>query len=274
MRSFFYKNVDSTESVSDRYICVNNFGYYEDVDCMNLCREQGRLDYQLIYVKKGELVVGRGGEERILKTGGICLFRPREAQIYRTKGVNTTFFWIHFSGKEAERMLSHFKEQMYHIGIFPEFESYCHSSLEGINTDSDFSELLYEGRLIALIAKSVQRINSDKKRDKDITKIRPALMAMHADDQAELTNDELARLCGFSKYYFIKLFKDVMGKSPQQYYTSVAVNKGCYLLANTDYNISEISHMCGIEDSLYFSRMFKKQTGLSPRDYRKKSFND
>ena len=34
-----------------------------------------------------------------------------------------------------------------------------------------------------------------------------------------------------------------------------------YLFENSDYNVCEISNICGIEDSLYFSRMFKKQTG-------------
>ncbi|MBE6740510.1 MAG: helix-turn-helix transcriptional regulator, partial [Ruminococcaceae bacterium] len=75
-------------------------------------------------------------------------------------------------------------------------------------------------------------------------------------------------LCGLSKDYFLKLFKNSMGITPQQYYIALAVDKGRYLLTNTSYSISEISLLCGIEDSFYFSRIFKKHTGLSPRDYR------
>ena len=55
MKSFIYKNVESTDFASDRYICVNNFGYYEDIERMELHREKGRKDYQLIYVKKVRL---------------------------------------------------------------------------------------------------------------------------------------------------------------------------------------------------------------------------
>ena len=42
------------------------------------------------------------------------------------------------------------------------------------------------------------------------------------------------------------------------------------LLENTSFNISEISRAIGYENPLYFSRIFKKQSGLSPSEYRKK----
>lgn len=269
MKSFIYKNVQSTDFASDRYICVNNFGYYEDIERKELHREKGRKDYQLIYVKKGEITVFEKGKERVLSSGGICLFRPNEAQIYRINGITTTFFWIHFSGKEAAEMLAFFKEQIYNAGVFPDFENYCRINLEEQNIAKDFSKLLYEGRLIALIAKMAERICSNNKKEGDIAKIRPALSAMQSENQTALKNQELARLCGFSKYYFIKLFTEIMGKTPQQYHTSIVVDKGCYLLANTEYTVSEISRLCGVEDSLYFSRLFKKHTGFSPSRYRK-----
>ena len=264
-----YKNVENSDFASDRYICVNNFGYYEDIDRMELHREKGRRDYQLIYVKKGEITVLEKGKERVLESGGICLFRPNEAQIYRISGVATTFFWIHFSGKEAAEMLVFFKEQIYHVGTFPDFEEYCRANLAESNAAKEISNLLYEGRLIALIAKTAERICGDNKKEGDIAKIRPALAAMQSESQPARQNKDLARLCGFSKYYFIKLFTEIMGKTPQQYRASVLVDKGCYLLLNTEYNVSEISRLCGVEDSLYFSRLFKKHTGLSPSRYRK-----
>ena len=267
MRSFIYRDVDSTDSVSDRYIGVNNFGFYENIDNMDLHREKGRSDYQLIYVKKGEMSVGREGEEQILTVGDVCLFRPKETQIYKIKGKETSFCWIHFSGREAEEMLSFFKEQIYHVGIFPEFEDYCQGDF---NLSCNFSELMYEGRLIVLIAKLGQRICDDNKKNGVIMKIQRAIAAIHSDSEVHLSNEELAELCGLSKYYFIKVFKEATGSTPQQYYNAVIVNKARYLLANSAYNVSEISNICGIEDSLYFGRMFKKQTGLSPGNYRKK----
>ena len=268
MISFIKRNVKSTDSVSDKYIGVNNFGYYEDIDDMHICRERGRVDYQLIYVKSGEIVVKEMDSERILKRGEVCLFRPKEAQIYQIFGTKTSFFWIHFSGCGVEEMLSFFKERLYYVGVLPEFEHYCRGFVNEFDTESEFSELLYEGRLISLIARIGERINSDEKRERERNLLMPALTWMRSDSVDALSNEELASLCGISKYYFIKIFKQVMGVTPQHYYTTLVVDKARYLLTNTSYNISEISFICGIEDSLYFSRMFKKHMGVSPKEYR------
>lgn len=269
MNSFFYRKVNSSEMSADKYIHVNNFGYYEDITEIRICRQQGRLDYQLIYLKEGELLVGEGSEQTILTGGSICLFRPKEAQIYSVNGVASTYYWIHFSGNEAESMLCFFKERSYKVGMLPEFEYYCHGPLDIMNPDAEYVELLCEGRLIALIAKIAQCITMDKNKSKSTKMILPALSVMNSSSNIQFTNDELSRLCNLSKSYFIKIFKEIMGISPQQYHTSLIVNKGCYLLANTFYNVSEIARLCGIDDSLYFSRLFKKHMGISPQNYRK-----
>ena len=270
MNSFVYKHVSSSELSADKYISVNNFGYYQDITEMKVERVRGRVDYQLIYVKSGELTVGQDAEACRLHDGSICLFRPYEPQIYSVNGIKTSYYWIHFSGREAEAMLSFFKKRSYHIGMLPEFEYYCHGPLEELNTAPEFAERLCEGRLIALMAKIAQKIHTDTATEKSMAMIRPALSAIHSDGGSQLTNEELSRLCNLSKSYFIKIFKDVMGTSPQQYHTALLVNKGCYLLTNSAYNVGEIARLCGIDDVLYFSRLFKKHSGLSPKDYRKK----
>ena len=55
-----------------------------------------------------------------------------------------------------------------------------------------------------------------------------------------------------------------------QYVLSLRMSNAESLLEMTDYNVTEISSIVGYENPLYFSRMFKKQRGLSPSEYRKK----
>ena len=54
-----------------------------------------------------------------------------------------------------------------------------------------------------------------------------------------------------------------------QYLLSIRINNAAVLLETTDYNINEISTIVGYDNPLYFSRLFRKQKGLSPSDYRK-----
>ena len=69
--------------------------------------------------------------------------------------------------------------------------------------------------------------------------------------------------------WFLRNFKQILKKSPMQYLLSIRINNAAVLLETTDYNINEISTIVGYDNPLYFSRLFRKQKGLSPSDYRK-----
>ena len=269
MHSYFAKMTENSDRYSDRYICVNNFGYNDGILKMNVRRDSGRADFQLIYVGSGCLTVYENDAEISLREGSVCLFRPREPQRYSVTGEQTTFYWIHFSGREAENMLSFFEQRSYSVGGLPEFERYCRTFLLDFKSEDQYSELFCEGKLIALIARIAQCVLGGERRSTRAQRLRPAIEAMRLDGAERLSNEELASLVGISKYHFIKLFKEVTGVTPLRYYTELAVDKAKYLLANTTYTVSEVARLCGIEDGFYFSRMFKKHTGSSPNEYRK-----
>ncbi len=268
MYSYFVKTTKNSETVSEKYIRVNNFGYNEDISGMDVNRERGRVDYQLIYVKDGELTVTENGKDAVLGSGSVCLYRPNEPQIYRVKEKPTTFFWIHFSGSAMGDMLSFFKNRAYYVDVFADFERYCRSAQNKIQLEEKYADLYYEGELIALIALIAERVTGGDEKYNDLRKIRPALSFMRASNGSRLSNKELSKLCGLSKYYFMRIFKRATGVSPQQYAVNLTVEKACYLLTSTSYNVSEISVLCGIDDGLYFSRLFKKKVGVSPTEYR------
>lgn len=265
----YKKLTEYAKGVSNKYIQVNNCGCNYNLCKMEIRRKKGRLDYQLIYVKSGELIVHDGSGDRILHNGAIYLFRPNIPQNYSIYDTPTTFYWIHFTGNNAEEMLTFFKESSYDIGDFPLFERYCNSAYLDFKLGKECSELLYEGELIVIFAKLKEKIIGNKIQLENMQKIRPAIEAMNTSLPKRLSNEELSALCDMNKYYFIKIFKKLVGLSPQQYYISLIIEKSKYLLENTRYNINEISRICGIDDSLYFSRLFKKHTGLSPTNYRK-----
>ena len=60
-----------------------------------------------------------------------------------------------------------------------------------------------------------------------------------------------------------------VGTTPMKYILSIRIRNAQALLETTDYNISNIASMVGYENAFYFSRLFKKQKGLSPAAYRK-----
>ena len=80
----------------------------------------------------------------------------------------------------------------------------------------------------------------------------------------------IAKKYAFSPNYFSFLFKKETGCNFVEYLAHVRIEKACAFLKHTDLNIHNIAQKVGYGDSQYFFRVFKKTTGLTPAEYRKK----
>ena len=81
--------------------------------------------------------------------------------------------------------------------------------------------------------------------------------------------EDFAQSRGMSVSWFMRNFKQIAKVTPMQYILNIRINNAVTLLETTDYNVAEISAIVGYDNPLYFSRIFKKQRGVSPSDYRK-----
>ena len=81
---------------------------------------------------------------------------------------------------------------------------------------------------------------------------------------------ELANREALSKQSLIRKFKASTGLTPMQYLADARFNECKILLRETSMNISQIAQACGFENVYYFSNFFRKSTGVSPSQYRKK----
>ena len=81
--------------------------------------------------------------------------------------------------------------------------------------------------------------------------------------------DDYAASRGMSVSWFIRNFKKYTGSTPMQFIVGIRINNAQMLLETTTYSINEISKIIGYDNQLYFSRLFHKLKGYSPREYRK-----
>ncbi len=86
-----------------------------------------------------------------------------------------------------------------------------------------------------------------------------------------LTLEVVANQVHLNPAYFSTMFKQSTGSSFKEYLNMVRIEESKRLLANTDYALIDISVATGFEDQSYFSKVFKKYTGLTPKQYRKES---
>lgn len=84
-----------------------------------------------------------------------------------------------------------------------------------------------------------------------------------------LSVQELCTRFRLSRNELYGIFKDYFNDSPAEYIKKRRLNRACSYLAETDLPVNAIAQKCGIPDYNYFSKIFKKAFGTSPRAYRK-----
>ncbi len=85
----------------------------------------------------------------------------------------------------------------------------------------------------------------------------------------DINLSDILRKAGMSKSAFMRKFKQATGTTPIDYLIQLRVTKASCLLQETNLSISEIAYKSGFSDSNYFSRTFRKVTGLTPREFSK-----
>lgn len=86
----------------------------------------------------------------------------------------------------------------------------------------------------------------------------------------EFDIDVAAQQIGLSKEYLLRMFKKGLNINLSEYLTDVRIIQAKKLLKSVNaYKVYEISEMVGYTDFVYFSKLFKKKTGMTPKDYRK-----
>lgn len=101
--------------------------------------------------------------------------------------------------------------------------------------------------------------------------VAPALDYVAANFSGDVTNAELAGLCGISERYLSKLFVSAVGVSVKQYVLSLRIERSKNLLRDPTIPIDEVAINCGFENRYYFTKLFRQKTGVSPARYRKAS---
>ena len=83
--------------------------------------------------------------------------------------------------------------------------------------------------------------------------------------------EDIADNCGLNRSYFGKIFKEALGRTPQEFLLNYRMTKAAELLKLTALSIGDISKAVGYDNQLHFSRAFKNINHISPREWRNKN---
>ena len=104
------------------------------------------------------------------------------------------------------------------------------------------------------------------------TALQPAVSYMQEHYSEDIYMTDLADKCYLGSSQFIKKFKECYGVTPVNYLTALRIDKAKYYLIKTEKPVSEIASLVGFDDASYFTRVFKRSEGMTPKEYRNSVF--
>lgn len=259
---------------------INNCGHYRihTTPVIKTPHPEGRNDYQLLYIAAGRGYFYFKGSTvpTVVPKGNMILFRPGEPQVYSYYAVDKTeVYWVHFTGYKVEEYLARYElpreENVFYTGTSPDYpwiynQMIRELQLRRVNHGEMLS--LYMRHIFLTINRYVKEGRETK--SDTINEVERAAHYFKENYNKPLSVAEYAREHLMSVNWFIHSFGSVMKMSPMQYVISLRIATAKGYLESTAKNIGEIASEVGYENALYFSRLFKKYTGVTPTEYRKR----
>ncbi len=211
-----------------------------------------------------------------MTAGHMVVYRPKEPQKYVYYGDDKTeVYWVHFTGSNVTNILRSYgisdDMRVINTGTSLEYTRIFKQMIQELQR----CQINYEELLVLLLKQifiSIQRQMVKEYQLKNVfwdREMENAMQYFNDNYNTEINVKEYASSRGMSVSWFIRNFKQYTNTTPMQYIVSIRVSNAQILLETSNYNITEIGNIVGYDNPLYFSRIFKKQKGTSPSEYRK-----
>ncbi len=256
---------------------ITDIGYYPKAKFHYRKRPHGAEQHILIYCTdgKGEAVIN--GIEYKIEAGDFFIVPKKTVHQYKADVKNPwTIYWMHFRGTTADNIAALLiKQHNGHKGFkqpdektATQFNDIYRQLERGYSTD----HLIYANMCLWYFFTGFiyTGLNSNTRITDDADSSSKAISFLSSHLEQTLTLDEIAAAVNLSPSHFSYLFKKKTGFSPIDYFNHLKIQKACQHLLFTSHRINEIATAIGIEDASYFTRLFTKVMGISPRLYREK----
>lgn len=244
--------------------------------------------WEFVYADKGDITVYADNETYLLKQGSVIFHKPNEwHNVYANAEVAPNVAIVSFECTSdameffENKTLTVGQEQKAIISkIITEYTGAFSTSLDNPyttrlvrKTNPVFgSEQLVRQYIAEFLisflrqnAPALQRSLLNINRENSLLNMLVNYMLDHMTDT--ITIDELVRYSGSNKTTIAAVFKNSFGMSVMEYFISLKIDLAKKYLREGNYNISQISEILGYSSIHYFSRQFKKETGMSPTEY-------
>ncbi len=256
---------------------VTHIGYYPRAKYHFRERKSGANQYIFIFCEEGKGWIVLNGERFNLSRNQSFILPANESHSYGADNVNPwSIYWLHFLGERVDV----FSSIIGRIIDTPDSDSSRYGDrfllFEEIfqNLEMGYSpeNLEYASFCLMHFLASIKYLYQFRriKNVKEIDAVQKSILYMKENLEDKITLNEIARHVGYSPSHFGKRFFEETSYSPIDYYNQLKIQRACSYLQFSDLKIKEIAFRLGYFDPFHFSKAFKKEMDITPKQYRKK----
>jgi AraC family transcriptional regulator of arabinose operon len=228
----------------------------------------------LIYCVEGSGTIEVEGKTfRIGQSDAFCIPRGMAHRYYADAKDPWSILWVHFKGENLKYFpldtcrTVHMKSRqsdsrmMYLFGLL----------FRVLRKNYTLGNFIYISQVLSLI---LSEVYYREKNDEITTQNRHVTMVvryMYENIARDLTLEDISREVRLSKSYLNVIFKKYAGRAPIDFFIRLRIGEASKLLRQENSRVYEVSTQMGYTDPYYFSRIFRKITGMSPREYKNSS---
>lgn len=225
-------------------------------------RPQGCVSHHLIWVEKGEGIFRTEGESRILGPGEGLFCRRDVPHSYERTGQDFATRWFTFLG--CEGLLDYFGVGSYFYfeatdelaAGLDELDRLCRGASTIVSRSAAGYSLVSQW-LSGLFGAS----------EGPAARIRQYLEANFA---RQITLDDVAEHVGMDRFGLCRFYRQTQGVTVMEQLRRIRIAKAKQYLRYASCSVEETGALCGYPSPSYFGKLFRQETGLTPREYREK----
>ncbi len=246
-------------------------GYF---DCKPSYGVQRNLfsSYLLIVMLTGSLAWHTRHSRGVARAGQVLLLDCNAPHSYAAQG-KCSFTFVHFAGAQSQVLYEEIERTGGNLISMPDPNA-LHESIGEMLSCMRSERRLNEGQASAMIYDMLMKLleHSGASGAGGIGNpvVDRAIAYIQTHLTEKLTVDEIAASTGYSASYFSHMFAEETGMSPYQFVVKSRVEQAQQLLKTTRMTIQEIAFQCGFNSAANFCYTFRRMTGTSPQEYRKR----
>ncbi len=228
-------------------------------------RENG-VCYLLLYTCSGHAVCEYKNTEIPLTPGSVLFISLAEKNVIKALDSHWEIYFMHVLGSDIDDFYRFITQNSGYVlnltnaqNFIENVKQICKLYKQHEINHFEISKLIYS--VLLDVAKQSQQKNIHPL-------IQKAISYINSNYHKQFSIEQICKDLFISKYFFIRKFHEETGYSPKQYVNNLRLKKAKYLLAKTKYSIIKIAQEVGFENEKNIYYAFKKDLGISPKEYR------